>query len=421
VARTALQQPITAKTDVYQQMADGTAKEALEKELLQLIYRLRRMDIVMQEGFKDIVRSESPSDFAGKRKTLTPDEKVKAREALRPRMDSVAGTPQSFVAKHPGEDKDYTQKLRAIAPDMIKAYWDAKAKDRQPADHADASKMHTLVEMEALAEVSKDETDKVYAGFYNKHDHPAMKADRPGRRGKLHDLWADVDKDMRGPFAVRQAIARRLMFYFFQANKNLIAPLNRHHFASPRFDARDRPLNEEAIAQDTIAKEFTTTSAQVRTLNEIDRGWDASANFLTRDVNIQLFKPPGGAEADQDFMWDMFQTLIHEYLHTLVNGDYAAFAESFGTSSPEQMTLMEGVDSFLSEIVWANVASRTTDTALREKVEGKDHAKLPPIAVKHAFRRRYEAYSEAVRLVNVVGYRNVVLAYFKGEIAGIGG
>jgi len=191
-------------------------------------------------------------------------------------------------------------------------------------------------------------------------------------------------------------------------------------FASPRFDRHDRPLNDEAIAQETIAKEFTTTAAQVRTLNEIDRGWDASATPATRDVNIQLFKPPGDVKADQDFMWDMFQVLIHEYLHTLVHPRYSRFAHDFGSSSPEQNALMEGVDSLLSETVWANIASRATDTALREKVEGKDHAKLAPIPVRHALRRRYASYTEAVRLINVVGYRNVVLAYFKGEIEGIG-
>jgi hypothetical protein len=117
----------------------------------------------------------------------------------------------------------------------------------------------------------------------------------------------------------------------------------------------------------------------------------------------------------------MFQTLIHEYLHTLVDRRYADFANDFGSSSPERITLMEGVDSLLSEIAWASIVPRVNDTALREKVEGPDLAKLPPITVKHAFRRQYASYNEALRLMNVVGFRNIVLAYFKGEVAGIGG
>ena len=145
---------------------------------------------------------------------------------------------------------------------------------------------------------------------------------------------------------------------------------------------------------------MTTTAAQVRRLNEIDRGWDATANPRTKDVNIQLFRPTGGVKEDQDFMWDTFQTLIHEYLHTLAHSRYARFADSFGRSSPENNTLMEGVDSFLSEVVWATIQPRVNDTGLREKVEGAcirgppaDHG-APPL------RRRYASYTEAVRLVN---------------------
>lgn len=419
VARTTLQRRVHERTDAHEKAPDQKAKDAIKAEVGQLVARLHRMDMVMEEVFKDIVLTESSTDLASKKKTLTPDQKVKAKEALRPKVDTATGAPHAFVAKHATETEDYTEKLRALMPAMITAYWDNTAKDRQPADHADSSKMHTLLEMEALAKVSKDETDGFYGGYYNRSLHPAMKADRPGRRGNLHDLWADMDRELRGPFSTRQAIARALVFYFLQTNSKWVAPLNRHHYASPRFDSHNRPLNDEAIAQETIATEFTTTADQVRRLNDIDRAWDASANFVTRDVNIQLFKPEGGAAADQDFMWDMFQTLIHEYLHTLVHPDYARFANVFGGSSPEQNTLMEGVDSFLSEIAWASIVPRATDSALREKVEGPDLAKLPPIAVKHAYRRRYPSYTEAVRLVNIVGFRNVVLAYFKGEIGGL--
>lgn len=421
VARTALLKRVQERREAHERATDQKAKDAIKAEFDLLYARMRRMDVVIEEVLKDIVLTESPTDLATKKKALTPDEKVKARQSLRPKVDTATGAPHAFVSKHPGETEDYKEKLRALMPDMITAYWDNSAKDRQPADHANTAEMHTLVEMEALAEVSKTETDRVYAGYYDRHAHHALKADRPGRRGKLHDLWADMDKEMRGSFSTRQAIARALVFYFLQNNQKWVAPLNRHHYASPTFDRHDRPTNDEAIAQDAIVREFTTTVEQVRRLNEIDRGWDASANFVTGDVNIQLFKPKGGATEDQDFMWDMFQTLIHEYLHTLVDGRYADFANDFGSSSPERITLMEGVDSLLSEIAWASIVPRVNDTALREKVEGPDLAKLPPITVKHAFRRQYASYNEALRLMNVVGFRNIVLAYFKGEVAGIGG
>ena len=216
-------------------------------------------------------------------------------------------------------------------------------------------------------------------------------------------------------------MARALVFYFFQSDDDVVAPLNREHHASPTFDRRDVPQNDEARAQNTVAGDMTATATQVGKLNEIDRAWDASANPAKRDVNIQLFRPQGGVRKDQDFMWDMFQTLIHEYMHTLAAKRYRDFAASFGGNSPQNNTLIEGMDSFLDEIVWANISQRVTDPALRTKVEGPAYAALPPISVVPAYRRRYASFTEATRLVSIVGFRNVILAYFKGDIEKIGG
>ncbi|MDX6317924.1 MAG: hypothetical protein QOD35_1324, partial [Nocardioidaceae bacterium] len=318
----------------------------------------------------------------------------------------------------------YEEKLRAAAPGMVDAYWQQMAKNRQPADHSDPAKMHTLQEMEDLAKASKDETDDVFGGYYDKAAHKPMKADKPGARRSLHDLWADQQAFLSDPsttFADKRAMAKALVFYFFQSNDDVVAPLNREHHASPSFNKSNVALNDEAKAQERVAGDLTATAAKVRKLNEIDRGWDASANPATRDVNIQLFRPQGGVQKDQDFMWDMFQTLIHEYIHTLAAKRYRDFASSFGDSSLQNNTLIEGMDSFLDEVVWANIRPRVTDPGLRQKVEGPAYAALPPITVVPAFRRRYSSFTEATRLVTVVGFRNVILAYFKGDIERIGG
>ena len=403
---------------------DKAAQDGFDAEMKVLRRKMLRMDVVMEEAFKDVVLSESPATLEGKTMVLTADQKKAAKAALKPEVHTSGGVPLAFQPKIPGETETYEEKLRALMPGMIDDYWNDMAKDRQPSDHSDATKMHTLKEMEDLAGVSKGETDTVFDGYYNKSAHPAMKADQPGHRASLHDLWQDTQDTLKDPSTKlkdKRAMARALVFYFFQSNDDFVAPLNRAHNASPSFDKHDNPLNAEAKSQSKVATEFTTTAAQVRKLNEIDRGWDASANPKTHDVNIQLFKPKGGVAEDQDFMWDMFQTLIHEYLHTLAHPKYQHFAESFGGSSPENNTLVEGMDSFLDEVVWSNVQPHVNDQNLREKVEGKAYAKLPPIQVRPALRRRYASYTEAVRLVNIVGYRNVVVAYFKGEVDKIGG
>jgi hypothetical protein len=403
---------------------DKAAQDDIQAQISVLALKRLRMNVVMEEAFKDIVLAETPAELGGKTTALTPDQKQAARDALKPEVKTTTGgVPLTFKDTLPGETKNYEQKLRELTPGMIDAYWNKMAKERQPSDHSDPAKMHTLQEMEGLAKVSKDETDDVFGGYYNKSAHPAMKADRPGRRGSLHDLWKDTQDFLNDPstrFATKRELARALMFYFFTNNRELVLPLNREHNASPDFDRDRKPRNAEARAQQKIAEEFTRTPVQVRKLNEIDRGWDASANPETRDVNIQLFKPKGGVPEDQDFMWDMFQTLIHEYLHTVVHPRYRTFANSFGFGSLQHSTLIEGMDSFLDEVVWANVQPRVNDLDLRKKVEGPAYAALPPIAVRHPSRRRYPSFTEAVKLVTIVGFRNVVVAYFKGEIDKIG-
>jgi hypothetical protein len=157
------------------------------------------------------------------------------------------------------------------------------------------------------------------------------------------------------------------------------------------------------------------STVHVKALNEIDRNWDASADPTTHEVNIQIFKKstPG---KDHEFLWDMYQTLIHEYIHTLAHHDYVTFAEGFGPSQ-ENNTLIEGVDSFLTEIVWSEAKAHTAEPAVRVKIEGAysglpfDGSIIPPV-----YGRRYSSYAQAVKLVNVTGVRNLYAAYFLGKV-----
>src|SRR5262249_59738398 len=112
-------------------------------------------------------------------------------------------------------------------------------------------------------------------------------------------------------------------------------------------------------------------------------------------------------------------TIIHEYLHSLAHPDYKTFVRTtFHESDPEFNTLMEGVDSLLTEIVWMAVAPRASTLALRTEVEGAGYAALPFNAslVPPITGQRYGSYAQAMALVNVVGLRNLYAAYFLGKV-----
>lgn len=283
-----------------------------------------------------------------------------------------------------------------------------------------------MPEIEAMAVPAKKATDVVFGQFYDAGKHPELKGDRPGKRGNLHFWYDTASKELRvmGPDD-RRELAISWLLYYFQSDST-IRGLNDKYNASPSFRGDNSPKNAEARILVGIAKRITRAPAPakgakakgakaepsvVEKLVETWRNWGGMARG--REVFVDLYHSPD-ADADRDARWDMFQTLIHEYLHTLVHPDYEKFAMGFGESSPQWNTLIEGVDSVLDEIVWAHVLPRTAEPGLRKIVEGdalaaKPH-KEPP------YPGRYPSHDEAMRLVRLVGIENVYAAYFLGLV-----
>lgn len=386
---------------------------------------LARMDNVADGLFVTIAGAETKSSLTAGTTAPSATQKPLIASALKPDLRvTPGGTVEPFKECltgpcTPGDPDSYLAKLRTVTPVLIEAHWKQQVEHKGKAEHTDPTKVHALSELERVGNASKRETDAVF-GQYKKG--PPLKADTKTSRGNIHDLWQDTEdrlKTMTG--GQKREMARQLVFYFFQSDDE-VAALNAVHNADPKFGAA---INQEGRDQTKVVDESTTTSDAVKKLNEIDRGWDASAQ--AGQVNVQLFKVPDAASgplagpnvADRDFLWDMFQTLIHEYLHTLAHPAYNAFAETFGDTSNQFNTLVEGVDSLLDEIVWSAVAPRVTDPGLRADVEGPVYSTLAPITVFPASRRRYASYTQAVKLVNIVGICNLYAAYFLGDVVKI--
>ncbi|EJN07233.1 hypothetical protein PMI42_07945 [Bradyrhizobium sp. YR681] len=380
---------------------------------------LENYDRVLHLVSRDLALTTSSKDLS---KTVAPDaaQKAEIKKALKPDVKLDAGGVAVPFDKSEAGKKKYEDALRSWLPTMIQRYWDLTVKDHGPAVHDDPNKTHKLSEFGRIGKASKKETDKVFENYYDKA-HPELTPDTAKARGQIHDQFADTEaelaqgKDEKEKKENRLNMARGMMRYFFQANRQ-IRGINRDLNASPEFDKDDKPLNDEAKITNKLADEFAGNN--VETLNHIQRGWVASAN--DGEVKLQLFKKDTPKE-DREFLWDMFQTLIHEYIHTLRAEKYSKFARDFGRQSNEYNTLIEGVDSMLDEIVWEHVAPRVKERELREAVEGPEIAKLEPIVVQPASQRRYASYTEAMKFVNVVGIRNLYAAYFKGDVAKIGG
>jgi hypothetical protein len=147
-------------------------------------------------------------------------------------------------------------------------------------------------------------------------------------------------------------------------------------------------------------------------LLEIHKGWPAFASG--GQVNIQRFKQDSDP-ANRDAMWHLFQTVVHEYLHTLEHSRYLGYRNTLGQQAGS-FTLREGVVEYFTYTVLESV---TYDDPLRAVVEGDYHddTVTHPIPKYHGYGER----ANAEKLAGVVGARNVMTAFFLGDVENIGG
>jgi hypothetical protein len=110
-------------------------------------------------------------------------------------------------------------------------------------------------------------------------------------------------------------------------------------------------------------------------------------------------------------MWDLFQTCIHEYIHTLAHTDYQTWAQSFATAgdATRYNTLIEGFCDFFT----LNVRkAMTIDAPIAAQVEGPYANGNPPAPDNSGV---YPSHAQAEQVVSIVGIKNAQAGYFGGQ------
>jgi len=412
---------------------------------------LRRIDLALQALYRDVALSQPKDDLLKGtvpiRDTSAPAPELKPLPELEPLPEpepapDAAPKPAERevdvkatlapVTKPGSKFKDsagYEAALTLALKTRMDQLWDKLAKGKGEAVHGDEAKLHPLSEFEGIAEASTKETDRVF-GNYRKGT--ALKADvpasgsSPARPGSLHDWWQTVQDEV-APLtdAQRTALGKERIRYFLQSFDE-VRTVNRTFDAAPDWDRTGAAMIDEARSQLKVVDELTKTKPQVDRIIEIHRGWEAMARPAISAVYLQRFREPTPS-GDRWLLWDMFQTLIHEYLHTLMDRtQYWPHADSFGDGSTQYNTLVEGVDSLLTEIVWSNVVARMRNPAVAEEIRHAVEGGTYPAATFDASvipppgHRRYASYAEAVTLANKVGIRNLYAAFFLGKVELIG-
>ncbi len=306
----------------------------------------------------------------------------------------------------------YKTNLTALINKVIDAQFASLAKDKAK-QHADPKNLHQLGDVAQAGQASKAQTDAVFGNYAT---GPAFDAST-----NLRDRWATEEKKIKnletksaaggaaGAAADAQldGIAKWRVQKIVNSNRQ-VASLNSEYGALVD-RAPEKKIIEEVV--DDIA------GKRGPELREIQKGWPGAANPDTHEVFMQLFKS-ADAKENRKFMWQSFQTLVHEYIHTLNHSRYRAYSKKLSaTDSARGHTLREGVTEYLTKTVLSTVSY--SDPALRKQVEGPYHdpgtVEPPPT---------YGGYTQAVeaeQVVGVVGASNMYAAYFLGAIELIGG
>jgi len=397
--------------------ADATnaeATSALEARIDVAKERIRKSERILQHYFLDQVPAAA-AELSSGTKAVNPGRRQELRDVLRPRQYTALVEQDKQAAqddKQPGANKgrsptfdpkrkeDYRKELTAHLGQVVDSFYESYV--------THAGKRGTKDEIEAMAGVAKTETDKVFGQFYDVGKRKPLEFAGRGKSGKL-SFWYDAQEQMRRQFG-NDTVAKWQLFYYLKNIPSLLA-INDEYTANPVFDQSGAAHGLEAEVQSAVVSTLAKNSEVVRKAIATDRNWGGAAS--EGRIFVDLFH---AAEVDEDRRkgWDMFQTLVHEYLHTLVHKDYVDYANSFGSQSVPSSTLHEGVDCILDEVVWARVETKVRNLDLRQVVEGNTNAKLPPIDVPPP--RRYASYPEAMRLVGLVGIQNVYAAYFLGLV-----
>lgn len=409
---------------------DATKQQQLQREQIVIKAELSILDFAIQPAFSDVALAapRKKADFQKQTTPLDATQKAAARDAIK----AVTRPGSTFVETLADEKQivggkkiTYGQKIAARLPALIQDRHDRVAKGRDEAEHKEEKNVHKLTEIEKIANQSKKEVDRVFGHFYKQKDFKAFKAEvrdkdtlKVKKSGNLHDLWSEEQRHRIDDPSYQEASAKFWLFYMIQ-NDEAIKKVNYDHGATPKFGEDSVPLDDAAKIIRAVGD--PVVSRDSKRLFEIGRGWPAVQS--EHEVFVQLFKDPD-AKKDRIYLWDMFFTLMHEYLHSLSSDPYSKYAESLGGEhSTEGNTLIEGVDSMLAEIAWVSAQKRASLLEVRNEVEPDvvaagepfDKDLLPKMPAD-----RYPTYSQALKLVNIVGIQNLYAAYFQGRVDLIG-
>lgn len=334
----------------------------------------------------------APAELMAGTRDLTDAEGTAAREAVKTSLTAGAGgVAPTFVASIPGRGT-YEARLKTLVLALVQLEYQQLAAGK--ADLRDDDDLFDWDHIRAVAERSKAATDAVFGKW---SVGPPL---APGV--SIHDAW-ETKVNLLKDVDAQDAAANWRVEKLLTGHPN-VRELDREHGAI-QTRGPEKSIADRVKAQIVAAKRAE--------LIETHKAWPAFA--ADGVVNIQRFKSSTD-RGNRREMWDLFQTVVHEYLHTLEHSRYRGYREGLGQQAGG-FTLREGVVEYLTYTVLESIDYSNAD--LRRVVEGEFHDPdvTDPIPAYHGYTER----ANAEKLAGVVGARNVMAGFFLGDVEKVGG
>ncbi len=380
-----------------------------------------------------LAAGQLPADRLRQVTVSPPSERAELlRDALTPAMRSVGeqasgGQAEPSTRQVLGDAEAFAAQLLEAYRDDIREQIQQYVTGRRRAEHAVSGNLYSMEHIGRIAEAARQWTEDVFGHLATGQ---GMVPDRPGVRGNIHDQWADIDRKIAAmsPDQRRAQARQRLLLHPTWGTK--VTDVIKEHHALPVFDPQGRPRNDaaqiiSAVIDKLLDEQATTSDLDEETILDqvlaISRGWSGQAVPETQDIWIQVFRA-ANPEENQAGLWRIALTLIHEYLHLREHPEYTRYRISLGFGTHAFNTLLEGVVSLLTEVVWSGVWPRAGQQAVRDLIEGEYANSKPLKALPHPVMYRYASMAEVMRLIHVVGsVQNLYAAFFLGDVEKITG
>ena len=353
--------------------------------------------ITMEEFDKQYVGNKTEHDeFAGiseadlnaRTRTITPEEKKALEEAMNTESTVSPKAKFKVAQKHL-----YKAELKKETERILISQYDRFGKGKQK-QRKKKSNLHDTNDIDALAKVSKRETDAVFGN---------VKQGKALEFGvNIFDRWKAKKDSLKG-LSPKDKKAEKKDWADWRVQK--IVEGKRVEHINTKYNAiQSRP--DEKLIVTSIINELSKTYRKELVLTHL--GWPGSASG--GKIFLQRFKSKNNDE-NRAYMWDNFGTIIHEYLHTLEDPAAVTYRGTIDEKKGGKV-LREGIPDYFTKIVWKNLD--LTDHVLREEVEGTsfyDITKndIPPMGY-------YPEAKNAENMAGIVGTANIMAYFFLGKV-----